>query len=202
MPNSNLSGYSTASKHEIAKINAEMARKDAENAKKDSLNAAQLARKDAEMNQIQVQMAEMAKIINNMQQAPNGSFVTPTAPSRGGGGSRGRGQNSARGGHVGRGAGRGRGRGVIPPQALDSFESSQSSKMFSRSESKKKGCEDLEILETSTEKGKFWLESAISPDPDGGDDSEQDDPRNDEDWKIQRRKGFMKDRECLYSMLI
>ena len=99
MPNSNLSGYSTASKHEIARINAE-------NAKKELQNAAELARKDAEMNQIKVQMAEMAKIINNMQQqAPTESAVTPTNP-RG----RGRGQNSARGGHVGRGVGRGRGR--------------------------------------------------------------------------------------------
>ena len=32
-------------------------------------------------------------------------------------------------------------------------------------------------------------------DPGGEDDLEQDGPRKDEDWKIQRRKGFLKDKE-------
>ena len=39
MPNSNLLGYSTASKQAIALINAEIARKDAENEKKDLLRS-------------------------------------------------------------------------------------------------------------------------------------------------------------------
>ena len=40
------------------------------------MNAPELAKEDAEMNQIKVQMAEMAKIINNMQQAPNDPYFT------------------------------------------------------------------------------------------------------------------------------
>ena len=179
MPNSNLSGYSTASKQEIARINAE-------NAKKDLKNAAELAKKDAEMIQIKVQMAEMAKIINNMQQqAPTESAVTPTNP-RG----RGRGQNSARGGHVGRGVGRGRGRAQISSQA------SQGTKMISRSESKKRGCEEVEVLGSTSEKSKFWSGPGVDLEQEQEEDeSDLSDPRRDEDWKIQRRKGFLKDRE-------
>ena len=43
----------------------------------------------------------------------------------------------------------------------------------------------------------FWSGSAagLEFDQDGEDDSYQSDPRKDEDWKIQRRKGFLKDRE-------
>ena len=68
MPNSNLSGYSTASKHAITMINAEMARKDAENAKKDALRDAELASKDAEMTKIKNQMADMLQKMSEFQQ--------------------------------------------------------------------------------------------------------------------------------------
>ena len=64
----------TASKHAIALIHAEMERKDFENAKKYLLNAGELAKNDAEMNEIKIQMAEMAKIINSIQQPPAGTL--------------------------------------------------------------------------------------------------------------------------------
>ena len=131
MPNSNLSGYSTASKHAIAMINAEMKRKDEENAKKDAQNAAEILRKDAEMLQIRNQMSEMAKIINGMQQQPQSEMVTPTT-SRG----RGRGQNPARGGLAGRG-GRGRGRGQTQDDPLQNPQNPQKKTMISRSETKR-----------------------------------------------------------------
>ena len=72
-----------------------------------------LAKKDAEMIQIRVQMAEMAKIINSMQhQQPQSEVVTPITS---GGRGRGRGQHSARGGLTACGGrGRGRGRGPSP----------------------------------------------------------------------------------------
>ena len=54
MPNSDASGYSTASKQAISLISAEMARKDAENVKKDAERVAKLAVKDAEMNKIKL----------------------------------------------------------------------------------------------------------------------------------------------------
>ena len=61
MPNSDASGYSTASKHAIVTITSEMARKDDENAIKDVKAAADLAKKDEEMMQIRTQMEEIAK---------------------------------------------------------------------------------------------------------------------------------------------
>ena len=77
--NSKLKPFrTTASKHAIALIHAEMERKDFENAKKYLLNAGELAKNDAEMNEIKIQMAEMAKIINSIQQPP-----TDTLPNHG-----------------------------------------------------------------------------------------------------------------------
>ena len=61
--------------------------------------------------------------------------------------------------------------------------------MVSRSESKKRGCDNIEILETNSEKGNFgqdlvpvwnWIMMVEN-------ESDQSDPRKDEDWKIQRR---------------
>ena len=34
--------------------------------------------------------------------------------------------------------------------------------------------------------------------PESEDETDQDDPRKDEDWKLQERKGFLKDREEKY----
>ena len=69
--------------------------------------------------------------------------------------------------------------------------------MVSWSESKKRGCDNIEILETNSAKGKFWSGSGagLELDQDGEDESDKSDPRKDEDWKIQRRKSFLKDRE-------
>ena len=87
MPDSDASGFSTASKQAIALITAEMARKDDE-------RVSELAKTDAEMNKIKLQMAEMAKLIQNIQVAPTAPIVAATA-TRGRG--RGRGQDTMRG---------------------------------------------------------------------------------------------------------
>ena len=60
--------------------------------------------------------------------------------------------------------------------------------MMSRSESKKRSCESLESQPRGS--GKFWDGSNS-----GDQDQDLDDPRKDENWKIQKRKGFLKDRE-------
>ena len=61
--------------------------------------------------------------------------------------------------------------------------------MISRSESKKR---NNGILQESKQESssKFWNGS----DSEDGDQGLAD-PRNDEDWKIQKRKGFQKDRD-------
>ena len=72
--------------------------------------------------------------------------------------------------------------------------------MVSRSESKKRGCDDLDSRESASASGKFWSGSALG---DNEQDQELDldleDPRKDKNWKIQKRKGFLKDRECKVS---
>ena len=40
--------------------------------------------------------------------------------------------------------------------------------------------------------------AGLELDPGGEDDLEQDDQRKDKDWKIQRRKGFLKERESIF----
>ena len=127
-----------------------------------------LAQKDAELDSMKSKMEEMAKTINEMQKS-----TATTNATRGRG--RGRGQgNSARGS-----TGGAKGHGVSKPNNEDflvTTESNQSKKRINNSP------------KTST---KFWA----------GDDSEEEleeggsDPRKEENWKIQKRNGFMKDRE-------
>ena len=49
----------------------------------------------------------------------------------------------------------------------------------------------MPVNENESEKSKFWSDLGTV----SGDDTEQTDPRQGEDWKIQRKKGFQKDRE-------
>ena len=115
------------------------------------------------------------------------------AATRGGG--RGRGQNfSSKGGQVG---GRGRGRGSYTSTASDDKvqgEMSQlNSRMISKSESKKRGSESLEPAVGASAPSKFWS-GDLDQNPDEEQEDDLDDPRKDENWKIQKIKGFMKDR--------
>ena len=117
------------------------------------------------------------------------------AATRGGG--RGRGQNfSSRGGQVG---GRGRGRGSYTSAASDDKvqgEMSQlNSRMISTSESKKRGSESLEPAVGASAPSKFWS-GDLDQNPDEEQEDDLDDPRKDENWKIQKIKGFMKDRDA------
>ena len=61
--------------------------------------------------------------------------------------------------------------------------------MTSRSESKKRSCEILESQSQPEVSGKLWNVSG-SDDPDDQ-DTEADDPRKEEDWKIQKRRGYI-----------
>ena len=81
---------------------------------------------------------------------------------------------------------------------VDLSQSSQlSTKMVSRSESKKRGCDDLDNRESASATGKFWSGSALGDDEQDQElDLDLEDPRKDENRKIQKRKGFLKDREC------
>ena len=61
---SDKSGFSTASKQAIADMRAE-------NARKDGVRDAEMAKKDAEMETMKVQMAEMLKTMKNTQKSSN-----------------------------------------------------------------------------------------------------------------------------------
>ena len=149
MPNSNVSSYSTASKHVIAQMEAEMARKDAENVKRDAAAAAAISKKDVEMLQIRTQMEEMAKIINNMQATQTvTASTTPAGAARGRG--QGRGQTSSRGTLGGRGRGRG-----LNPQGTEISQPVPDSQSSTRSQSKKRGCDDLTGHVSDQAAGKF-----------------------------------------------
>ena len=170
-----------------------------EKAKKDAIRDAEMAKKDAEMTAMKVQMDEMLKSMKNIQQTqqPPASFAasfasvaaastnpSPAAASRGRG--RGKGQAHGRGGQVG-GRGRGRGGANTNTKAMHSVSDFLISSQSTRSSQSKKRGEMSHVNENSSEKSKFWS------DLDSGDDTEQPDPRKSEDWKIQRKKDFQKD---------
>ena len=142
-----------------------------------------MAKKDAEMENMKLQMAEMVKAMKNVQHPPqSNSFasaadfaLTLDTATRGRG--RGRGQNPTRGG--GQVGGRGRGRGSnVKPSAKDFLISSQSTRS---SQSKKRSGMSPDI-------GK----SGRGSESDEDEDADQPDPRQSEQWKIQRKRVFRK----------
>ena len=187
---SDKSGFSTASKLAIANMRVE-------NARKDAIRDAEMAKKDVELELNKTQMADMMKAMKNFQQQPqqppadtfasaaeiaaSTSASTPDGSSRGRG--RGRGQNLSRGGQTsGRGHGRGPNKKPVVT-ASDFLISSQST----RSSQSKKRCE------ISPEKSKPQTRPDLGLDSD--EETDPQDPKKSEQWKIQRSKGFQKDRE-------
>ena len=126
-----------------------------------------MAKKDAEMENMKLQMAEMVKAMKNVQHPPqSNSFasaadfaLTSDTATRGRG--RGRGQNPTRGG--GQVGGRGRGRGSnVKPSAKDFLISSQSTRS---SQSKKRSGMSPDIGKSGRGSESDEDEDADQPDP-------------------------------------
>ena len=128
MPGSNCSGFSTASKQAIESLRIENA---TSLAAKDAEMESERKKRDAEMEAMRSQMAEMSKIINGIQ-------VQDSGRGRG----RGRGQAA-------RGGGRGRQSVGIPVPPEDH---APGTKMISRSESKKRSCDNKKNSTTSLDR--------------------------------------------------
>ena len=136
-------------------------------AAKDAEIEAERKLKDAEMDAMRIQMLEMAKSLKELQQAP----------VRGRGRGRGVLPFNTRGGQVGRGRG-------VQAQAQEQVPSQSQSSMTRKR------------VKVSPEKSKLFKGVCSDLETDSeDDDDDQQDPRKDEDWKIQKRKGFLKDRE-------
>ena len=211
---SQYSGYSTASKQALALKDKEMAAKDEAAKLSLAIKDKALEEKNEKMLRMQIQLDEMAKRMNSISTPQTRGRGRP----RGGGG----GGLVPRGGRGSRPSAKmDPGAEVINPSMERDFTVGSQAGTLSttrakrqsttsigaafadlmvipeRSQSKKRNCTTMNASpEKSKKLDKFWSTNdggvgaeAIDGDNSGGD------PRDSEEWKIAKRKGFLKDRE-------